>query len=72
MEQSEFNRLVIHETEKELDKAMQEHPDLMGKCAEEIQARLWESPLMMDEMDYQRLVDRGLDEVEEYNYIDDL
>ena len=51
---------------------MQEHPDLMDKCAEEIQARLWESPLMMDEMDYQRLVDRGLDEVEEYNYIDDL
>lgn len=72
MEQWEFNRLVIHGTEKELDKAMQEHPDLMDKCAEEIQARLWESPLMMDEMDYQRLVDRGLDEGEEYNYIDDL
>ena len=55
------------ESEKELDKAMQEHPDLMDKCAEEIQARLWESSLMMDEMDYQRLV-----EVEEYNCIDDL
>ena len=32
MEQWEFNRLVIHGTEKELDKAMQEHPDLMDKC----------------------------------------
>lgn len=72
MEQWEFNWLVIHGTEKELPKAMQEHPDLMDKCSEEIQARLWESPLTMDEMDYQRLVDRGLEEVEEYNYIDDL
>lgn len=72
MEQWEFNRLVIHGTEKELNKAMQEHPDLMDKCAEEIQARLWESPLTMDDMDYQRLVDRRLEEVEEYNITDDI
>ena len=72
MEQWEFNRLVIHGTEKELDKAMQEHPDLMDKCAEEIQARLWESPLMMDEMDYQRMVDRAAGRGRRYNYIDDL
>lgn len=72
MKQWEFNRLVIHGTEKELDKAMQEHPDLMDKCAEEIQARLMESPAVMDGKDYQRLVDRGLEEVEEYNITDDI
>lgn len=72
MEQWEFNRLVIHGTEKELDKAMQEHSDLMMAYAEREEAELRESPVVMDEMDYQRLVDRGLEEVEEYNYIDDL
>lgn len=72
MKQWEFNRLVIHGTEKELDKAMQEHPDLMDKCAEEIQARLMESPAVMDGKDYQQLVDRGLEEVEEYNITDDI
>lgn len=72
MKQWEFNRLVIHGTEKELDKAMQEHPDLMMAYAEREEAELRESPVVMDEMDYQRLVDRGLEEVEEYNYIDDL
>ena len=40
--------------------------------AEREEAELRESPVVMDEMDYQRLVDRGLEEVEEYNYIDDL
>lgn len=29
MKQWEFNRLVIRGTEKELEKAMQEHPDLV-------------------------------------------
>ena len=72
MEQWEFNRIVIHGTEKDLDKVMQEHPNLMDKCAEEIQARLWESPAVMDGKDYQRLVDRGLEEVEEYNITDDI
>ena len=72
MKQWEFNRIVIHATEKELDKAMREHPDLMDKCAEEIQARLMESPAVMDGKDYQRLVDRGLEEVEGYDCIDDL
>ena len=72
MEQWEFNRLVIHGTEKELDKAMQEHSDLMMAYAEREEAELRESPVVMDEMDYQRLVDRGLEEVEEYNITDDI
>ena len=65
-------RLHGYFTEKELDKAMLEHPDLMMAYAEQEEAVLKESPLIMDEMDYQRLVDRGLEEIEEYNYIDDL
>ena len=72
MKQWEFNRLVVYGTEKELNKAMREHPDLMMAYAEREEAELRESPVVMDEMDYQRLVDRGLEEVEEYNYIDDL
>lgn len=72
MEQWEFNRLVVHGTEKELDKAMLEHPDLMMAYAEQEEAVLKESPLIMDELDYQRLVDRGLEEVEDYDYISDL
>lgn len=72
MKQWEFNRLVVHGTEKELNKAMREHQDLMMAYAEREEAELRESPVVMDEMDYQRLVDRGLEEVEEYNYIDDL
>lgn len=72
MKQWEFNRIVVHGTEKELDKAMQEHPDLMMAYAEQEEAVLRESPLIMDDMDYQRLVDWGLEEVVEYDYTDDL
>ena len=72
MKQWEFNRIVVHGTEKELDKAMQEHPDLMMAYAEQEEAVLRESPLIMDDMDDQRLVDWGLEEVVEYDYTDDL
>lgn len=72
MKQWEFNRLVVHGTEKELDKAMQEYPDLMMTYAEQMEAELRDSPAVMDGKDYQRLVDRGLEEVEGYDCIDDL
>lgn len=72
MKQWEFNRLVGHGTEKELDKAMQEYPDLMMAYAEQMEAELRDSPALMDGKDYQRLVDRGLEEVEGYDCIDDL
>lgn len=72
MKQWEFNRLVIRGTEKELDKAMQEYPDLVMAYTEQMEAELRDSPAVMDGKDYQRLVDRGLEEVEEYDYTDDI
>lgn len=44
----------------------------MVKVTEEEKRILWESPAVMDGKDYQRLVDRGLEEVEEYNITDDI
>ena len=72
MTQQEFNHIVVYGTDEEVQKAMREHPDLMEACAEGIRKRLQESPLRMDELDYLRLVDRGLEEVVEYDYTDDL
>ena len=72
MKQWEFNRLVIRGTEKELDKAMQEYPDLVMAYTEQMEAELRDSSAVMDGKDYQRLVDRGLEEVEEYDYTDDI
>lgn len=72
MTQQEFNHIVVYGTDAEVQKAMREHPDLMEACADGIQKRIQESPLRMDELDYQRLVDWGLEEVEEYNITDDI
>lgn len=72
MTQQEFNRIVIHGSAEEVNKAILENPDLAAKCAKQIEMDVKDSPLIMDEMDYQRLVDRGLEEVEEYNYMSDV
>lgn len=72
MKQWEFNRLVINGTEQELNKAMLENPDLMMAYTEQMESELRDSPAVMDGKDYQRLVDRGLEEVEGYDCIDDL
>ena len=72
MTQQEFNRLVLRGSEEEVNKAMLENPDLVAECAKQIEMDVKSSPLLMDEMDYQRLVDRGLEEVESYDYMSDV
>ena len=72
MTQKEFNRIVIHGSAEEVNKAILENPDLAAESAKQIEMDVKNSPLIMDEMDYQRLVDRELEEVEEYNYMSDI
>ena len=72
MTQQVFNHIILHGTDQEALEAMQEHPDLLETCSEEIRARVKESPFLFDEQDVQRLRDHGLEEVENYSYFEDL
>lgn len=72
MTQQEFNRIVLHGTEDELYEAALAHPDLLEVCAKQIETDVDMMIAPTDEFWYQRLVDRGLEEVEEYNYIEDI
>lgn len=72
MTQQEFNRIVLHGSEEEVTKAILENLDLTAECAKHIETDVKNSPIIMDEMDYQRLVDRGLEEVEDYDYMSDV
>lgn len=42
MTQQEFNHIILHGTDQEALEAMQEHPDLLETCSEEIRARVKE------------------------------
>lgn len=73
MKQNEFNRLVLHGTWEDLEKAMRDYPDLLENCAEQIRASMDDMVTPIDDgLWYQRMVDRGLEDVEEYDYIDDI
>lgn len=72
MTQAEFNRIVIHGTFEDLHKAALEYPKLLERCALLIEMELRDRLPPIDENDYQRLVDRGLEEIETYDFIDDV
>lgn len=72
MTQAEFNRIVLHGTEEELYKAALAHPDLLEVCAKQIETDVDMMVAPIDRFWYQRLVDRGLEDVECYDYTDDL
>ena len=71
MTQEEFNRIVLHGTEDELYKNALAYPELAAVCAKQIEADLDSMPTL-DKNLYQRLVDRGLEEIELYNWIEDV
>lgn len=72
MTQAEFNRIVLYGTFEELYEASRKYPELLEKCSQQIEAELREKLPPIDKYDYQRLVDRGLEEVETYNFTDDI
>ena len=53
-----------------------EYPDLAQQCAEQIEKELDDHTVgcavTHDGADYQRLVDRGVEEIEGYNYTEDI
>ena len=71
MTQAEFNRIALYGTWDELHKAMIEYPALLDMCAQLIELEPKDKLPPIDEYDYQRLVDRGLEEIETYVFIDD-
>ena len=72
MTQAEFNRIVINGTYEELQDAIRKHPELLESCGELIEAELNDRLPPIDKYDYQRLVDRWLEGIETYNFIDDV
>lgn len=72
----EFLRLIKDADAEESMKLFKQYPDLAQQCAEQILKELDEHSagraVTYDGADYQRLVDRGEEDIEGYNYTEDV
>lgn len=72
----EFLRQVKIADTDEIIELFKQYPDLAEQCADQIKKELDESSagraVTYDGVDYQRLIDRGEDDVESYNYFEDV
>lgn len=72
----EFLRRVKIADTDEIIELFKQYPDLAEQCADQIKKELDESSagraVTYDDADYQRLVDRGVEEIEGYNYTEDI
>lgn len=72
----EFLRRIREADTEESIKLFKQYPDLAQQCAEQIQKELDEHTagraVTYDGADYQRLVDRGEEDIVEYNYTEDI
>lgn len=73
---AEFVRRAKVASEKELVELFKQYPELGQQCADQIEADLKDHTagraVTYDGADYQRLIDRGEEEIEEYNYTEDI
>jgi hypothetical protein len=73
MKESEFNKLVMSGTHKELFEAIEKYPELMNKyVSQQTFVEDTGMAIPLDDLYYQRLEDRGLEEVVEYSLVDDI
>ena len=72
----EFLRRIKAADTDEIIELFKQYPDLAEQCAELIERELDDRDagraITYDGADYQRLVDRGAEDVEEYNYTEDI
>lgn len=72
---SEFLRRIKTAGTDEVTELFKQYPDLAQQCAELIERELDDRDagraITYDGADYQRLVDRGEEEIEGYNYVED-
>ena len=72
----EFLRRVKVADPDEILDLFKQYPDLAQQCAEQIEKELEDHTagraVTYDGADYQRLVDRGEEEIEKYNYTEDV
>lgn len=73
---AEFIRRTKTADTKELIELFKTYPDLANQCAEQIKKEIQDHTagraVTYDGADYQRLIDRGEEEIEEYNYMADV
>lgn len=72
----EFLRRIKEADTEESIKLFKQYPELAQQCAEQILKELDEHTagraVTYDGADYQRLVDRGEEDIEGYNYMEDI
>lgn len=72
----EFLRRIKTADADEIIELFKQYPDLAEQCADHIKKELDESSagraVTYDGTDYQRLADRGEEDVESYNYFEDV
>lgn len=73
---SEFLRRIKETDEKDAMELFRQHPNLAQQCAKQIEKELDDYTagldVTYDGADYQRLVDREEEEIEKYNYTNDI
>lgn len=72
----EFLRCIRAADTDEIIEFFKQYPDLAQQCAEQIEKELEDRTagrtVTYDGADYQRLVDRGEEDIVEYNYTEDI